>query len=91
MLRQKSKTQHLIPVIRNAPSTYFHLYTHGLTYTNPRSDTLVGNAEVVKQKCDADSRMIYICKQGRCLLGMNGPSKNRRMLFYLRVRTLKVD
>ena len=22
------------------PSTYFHLYTHGLTYTNPHSDTL---------------------------------------------------
>ena len=41
MLRHKSETQHLIPLISNPPSTYFHLYTHGLTYTNPHSETLL--------------------------------------------------
>ena len=40
MLRHKSEMQHQIPVISNLPSTYFHLYTHRLTYTNPHSDTL---------------------------------------------------
>ena len=40
MLRQKSETQHQIPVISNLPSTHFHLYTHGLSYMNPHSRTL---------------------------------------------------
>ena len=48
MLRQKSKTQHQIPVISNLPSTYFHLYTHGLTYMNPHSDTLLLTQGILK-------------------------------------------
>ena len=40
MLRQKSETQHQIPGISNLPFCYFHLYTHGLTYTKGGSRTL---------------------------------------------------
>ena len=38
-----SKEQNATPnsCDQQPPSTYFHLYTQGLTYTNPHSDTLV--------------------------------------------------
>ena len=37
-----SKEQNATPnsCDQQPPSTYFHLHTHGLTYTNPHSDTL---------------------------------------------------
>ena len=45
MLRQKSETQHQIPGISNLPFCYFHLYTHGLTYTKGGSRTLLAAAK----------------------------------------------
>ena len=41
--------QHQNPLISNPPSCYFHLYTHGLTYSNPHSDTLEG---ILRNLCD---------------------------------------
>ena len=69
MLRQKSETQHQIPVISNPPSTYFHLYTHGLTYTNPHSDTLTVHTVARREFVGLTKQRMLLCSANFTLRG----------------------